>query len=366
MRNKLVIFEAHTHTRRHMAARRRKKTRENNLTGDYLSGQFDEDDVNKSQRFSNRSKTAQQDKMMKTAAMRTAADVAGTTDVETLPIGEVIQIHSLFCEVEYNDTIYLCVTRKTLSRVSETGIVVGDRVRFRDGGTKDESGRPKAVIEQVMPRQTILTRADSFKGLEQHPIVANAEQMLIVASIREPEVKWGLVDRMLIAAQSGGLKPIVCLNKIDQAEEKELEDARACLKHYGEIGIVSLETSAETGDGMPLLRELLKDRTTVLAGHSGVGKSSVIRAIQPHLDIRVGEVSEYTAKGRHTTTSARRYLLDFGGAVVDTPGVKMFGLWGVTPQNLDEYFPDVAAHAAPQWRTESYERILDSFRKGEH
>jgi ribosome biogenesis GTPase len=117
---------------------------------------------------------------------------------------------------------------------------------------------------------------------------------------------------------------------------------------------------------MPLLRELLKDRTTVLAGHSGVGKSSVIRAIQPQLDIRVGEVSEYTAKGRHTTTSARRYVLDFGGAVVDTPGVKVFGLWGVTAQNLDEFFPDVAAHAAPQWRTESYERILESFSKGEH
>ena len=348
-----------------MAGRRRKKTRENNLTGDYLSGQFDEDDVSKSQRFSNRSKTAQQDKMMKTAAMRTAADAAGATDVETLPIGEVIQIHSLFSEVESNDTIYLCVTRKTLSKVSDTGIVVGDRVRFRDGGTKDESGRPEAVIEQVLARQTVLTRADSFKGLEQHPIVANAEQMLVVASLVQPAVKWGLVDRMLIAAQAGGLKPIVCLNKIDQAEGADLDEARACLQHYGSLGIVSLETSAQTGDGMELLREILKDRTTVLAGHSGVGKSSVIRALQPKLDIRVGEVSEYTAKGRHTTTSARRYVLDFGGAVIDTPGVKLFGLWGVTTENLAEYFPDVAAGTAPQWRTESYERILESFSKGE-
>jgi ribosome biogenesis GTPase len=349
-----------------MAERRRKKqSREQDLTGQFLSGQFDEDDVDKGQRFSNRSKTAQHDKMMRTAALRTAADAAGTTDVETLPIGEVIQVHSLFCEVEHEGTIYLCVTRKTLSRVADTAIVVGDRVRFRGGGTKDDLGRPEAVIEQVMPRLTVLTRTESFKGVQQHPIVANAEQMLIVASIVEPEVKWGLVDRMLIAAQSGGLKPIVCLNKVDQSQGPELEEAQACLRHYGSIGIVSLETSATTGDGLPLLRELLKDRATVLSGHSGVGKSSLIRAIQPQLDIRIGEISEYTAKGRHTTTSARRYVLDYGGAVIDTPGVKVFGLWGVTPDNLDEYFPDVAAKTAPQWRNESYQRILESLTQGE-
>ena len=342
--------------------RRKKKSREQDLTGQYLSGQFDEDDVDKGQRFSQRSKTAQQDKMMKTAAMR--AESPG--DLASLPIGEVIQVHSLFSEVEHENVIYLCVTRKTLSKVADTAIVVGDRVRFRAGGTKNENGQPEAVIEQVTPRLTVLTRSDSFKGIEQHPIVANAEQMLIVASLVQPAVKWGLVDRMLIAAQSGSLKPIVCLNKIDQSQGPDLDEARACLAHYGSIGVVSLETSATSGDGLPLLRELLKDRATVLAGHSGVGKSSLIRAIQPQLDIRVGEVSEYTAKGRHTTTSARRYVLDFGGAVIDTPGVKLFGLWGVTPENLDDYFPDVATETAPQWRQESYQRILESLTQGEN
>ena len=345
-----------------MAARRRKKTREGDLTGQYLSGQFDEDDVEKGQRFSNRSKTAQQEKILRTAALR---ESEGAADVESLPIGEVVQVHSLFCEVEFNGVVHLCVTRKTLSKVSDTQIVVGDRVRFRESGSKDEAGRPEAVIEQVLPRLTVLTRSDSFKGLEQHPIVANAQQMLIVASLVQPVVKWGLVDRMLIAAQSGGLKPIVCLNKIDQSDGAGLEEARACLKHYGDIGVVSLETSATSGDGLEVLRDVLKDRATVLAGHSGVGKSSLIRALQPTLDIRIGEVSEYTAKGRHTTTSARRYVLDFGGAVIDTPGVKVFGLWGVTRDNLDEYFPDVAAGAAPQWRQASYQRILEALQTGE-
>ena len=108
------------------------------------------------------------------------------------------------------------------------------------------------------------------------------------------------------------------------------------------------------------LRDLLRKKETVLAGHSGVGKSSLLRAVQPTLDIRVGEVSAFTQKGRHTTTSAQRHDLDVGGAVIDTPGVKLFGLWNVTRANVLEYFPDVEAGTAPEWRVASYERILES------
>ena len=223
----------------------------------------------------------------------------------------------------------------------------------------------EAVIEQILPRQTVLTRADSFKGMEQHPIVANAEQMLIVASLRNPRIKWGLIDRMLVATQCGKLTPILCLNKVDLAppeegEAKDVVQARAALAHYGSMGIRVLQTSAEAKIGLDELSAIINGHETVLAGHSGVGKSSLINAIQPTLNLRTAEISGYTGKGRHTTTSARRYPLEGGGAVIDTPGVKMFGLWGLTPKTLIEYFPDIAAGTAPLWRQESYERIVES------
>ena len=360
--------------------RPRKAPREKDLTSRFLSGGMDEDRVETQQRFSSRNKNAQQDKMLKTFLMRAEAEAADV-DVEALPTGEVVQVFSLFCEVEHGGRTYLCVVRKTLTKVSDTALVVGDRVRFRiiemlggataaDGthqATAGQTREPEAVIEQILPRQTVLTRTDSFKGIVQHPIVANAEQMLIVASLRHPTVKWGLVDRMIVAARGGGLTPVVCLNKVDLAVSEEestgaddLALARDAMAHYRTLGTHAFEASAERPVGLDELRSVLSGRTTVLAGHSGVGKSSLVRAIQPHLDLRVGEISRYTDKGRHTTTSARRYPLDFGGAVVDTPGVKHFGLWGVTVENLADYFPDVAAGSAPQWRRESYARILTS------
>ena len=368
--------------------RPRKAPREKNLTSRFLSGGMqDEDRVESQQRFSSRNKNAQQEKMLKTFLMRAEAEAADG-DVAALPTGEVVQVFSLFSEVEHAGRTYLCVVRKTLAKVSDTTMVVGDRVRFRviemlggataaDGSHQATAGQtrePEAVIEQVLPRRTVLTRTDSFKGVVQHPIVANADRMLIVASLRHPTVKWGLIDRMIVAARGGGLKPVVCLNKVDlaapadgaAAQPEDLVFAREVLTHYRSLGIDSFEASAEHGAGLDELRALLRDQTTVLAGHSGVGKSSLVRAIQPQLDLRVGEISRYTDKGRHTTTSARRYLLDFGGAVVDTPGVKHFGLWGVTAENLAEYFPDVAAGAPPEWRRESYDRILASLPAAPH
>ena len=356
----------------------KKTQREKDLTSRFLSGGLDEDRLESQQRFTPRNKAATQQKILKTALMRADDQAAAGEGVDTLPIGEVLQVYSLFSEVEYQGRTYLCVVRKTMAKVADTGLVVGDLVRFRlieknpeapgaDKPANVQTREPEAVIEHVLPRKTVLTRSDSFKGIEQHPIVANAGQMLIVASLRHPTVKWGLIDRMIVAARGGSLKPIVCLNKLDLAtgddgagEAEDLVFAREVLAHYQALGIQSIQTSADDGVGLDALRDALRGQTTVLAGHSGVGKSSLVRAIQPQLDLKVGEVSRYTDKGRHTTTSARRYLLDFGGAVIDTPGVKHFGLWGVTRENLLEHFPDVAGGTAPDWRRQSYERILDS------
>ncbi|MDB5357158.1 MAG: rsgA [Phycisphaerales bacterium] len=400
-----------------MKGKPKKGPREKDLTSRYLSGGLDEDRVDQQQRFSARNKNAEQEKIVRTALLR--AEEESGVDVETLPLGEVVQVFSVYSEILHEGAKYLAVVRKTLSKLSDTSLVVGDRVRFRvvesekaaiersvthlaQSASLRFGDSPEAVIEQILPRQTVLTRADSFKAIEQHPIVANARQMLIVASLKMPNVKWGLIDRMLIAAQSGGLIPILCVNKVDLIPElapptegdavaepaaprtgsakhlsreakksaeaaklssaiaKEALEAQSALDHYQSLGIRVLRTSALAEIGLDELRELLRGQETVLAGHSGVGKSSLINAIQPQLQLRTGDISRFNDKGRHTTTSARHYPLDFGGAVIDTPGVKLFGLWGVTAENLVEFFPDVAADTAPTWRKESYERIRES------
>jgi len=316
------------------------------------------------------------------------AEEESGADIQTLPIGQVVQVHSIYSDVEHEGKTYLCVVRKTLRRISDTQIVVGDRVRFRPAELSEEQRQKllaeaqtargelhTAVIEQVLPRETILLRSDSFKAVEQHPIVANAQQMLIVASVRLPNVKWGLIDRMLVAAQSGGLRPLICLNKIDLIPEYEQmlkgeqlegslpEDAaisESALNHYQSLGVTVLRASVVGAIGIGALRDLLAGKETVLAGHSGVGKSSLLNSVQADLDLRVGEISRFNEKGRHTTTSARRYPLAIGGAVIDTPGVKLFGLWGVTADNLAQYFPDIERGDAPQWRIDSYKRIAHS------
>jgi ribosome biogenesis GTPase len=294
----------------------KKSPRAKDVTSEYLNGSLDDDRLDNHERFTERSKHGQANKTLKTAQARAAEP----NDIDDLPIGEVTQVFSLFCEVLHAGGSVLCVVRKTLSKVSNTALVVGDRVRFRPGENHGElvSDKPaengaadldatKGVVEQIMPRKTVLTRTDSFKGVQQHPIVANADQMLIVAALHRPKTKWGLIDRMLIAAQAGGLIPILCLNKVDLdkgEEDDEIKFARAALDHYRSMNIRAIETSIINSVGLNEIRELLVDRVTVLAGHSGVGKSSLISAVVPGLVLKVGEVSEQTEKGRHTTTSA--------------------------------------------------------------
>jgi ribosome biogenesis GTPase len=345
-----------------MPGKRRKSTREKDLTSRFLDGDYDEDRLERGQKFTDRSKNAQQNKMERTAILRAGGQAS--IDIDALPIGQVIQVFSLYSFVEHPTGIRLCSIRKTLSKLSETSIVVGDRVRFLDSGRFDEAGHPEAVIEQLLPRQTLLVRAGSFDARQQ-PIVANAQQMLLVISLMKPAVKWGLVDRMLVAAQAGGLSPIICLNKIDLADSsdaarKQLDRANEVLDHYQSMKIQILRIAASANIGIESVIAALKGKSTVLTGHSGVGKSTVISAVEPGLDIRTAEVSHFTEKGRHTTTSARVYRLKIGAEVVDTPGVRQFGLWNVTRENLMDYFPDIRAATAPPWRVESYQHIAES------
>lgn len=340
---------------------RRRSEQDSDWTRRFQQDEHDADDAHQVERFSNRSKYAREVRMKRTAEIRAAKEVI-SGDIESLPLGEVIQVHSLFIEVLSQATLYLAVWRRTHQRMSDSTVIVGDRVRFRPTGTTNEAGQPEASIELVLPRDTVLLRQDSFRKDRIAPIVANAAQMLIVVAILQPRPKWGLVDRMLIAAESGGLKPIICLNKIDLASDdpQVLEESTTILAHYQSLGTTTLQTSIKSGLGLDTLGQLLATGPTVLAGHSGVGKSSLINAIAPAIDIRIGDVSTFNEKGRHTTTSARRYELPGGAIVIDTPGVRQFGLVNVTPDSLLDFFPDVAEETAPDWRSESYERILES------
>lgn len=347
-----------------LSVRKRRQSTRQDVTADYLAGHLDEDRLDAQQKFNKRSKYQQQNKTAKTSELRMGNGV----DNALLPRARVVQVHSLFVDLLHEDRILLATVRKTLNQVSDTSVVVGDFVRFSPCDTQARSENiatrkeAEAVVESIEPRATLLTRADSFKAIEQHPIVANAEQMLIVASIAYPTVKWGLIDRMLIAAQAGGLKPTFCLNKADVGGQfpNEVAFAAHAMELYRSLGIECIETSVEQNLGISRVRELLQGKITVLAGHSGVGKSSLIRAVQPSIDLRIGAISNFNQKGRHTTSSAKIYPLDIGGDVIDTPGVKLFGLWNVTRDNLLDFFPDIESGTAPEWRRESFARIEKS------
>jgi ribosome biogenesis GTPase len=179
-----------------------------------------------------------------------------------------------------------------------------------------------------------LTRASRAR---EHVIVANVDQVVIVMSLVEPDIKPHLIDRYLVSASHGGIAPIICLNKADLIVHAFIQPL---IGLYTQLGIPTFLTSTVSGLGIDCLRKCLVGRQTVFAGQSGVGKSSLLNAIQPNLALLVREVSESTQKGRHTTTTAELIRLEFGGWVVDTPGIRQFQLWDILPEELEGFFPE--------------------------
>jgi ribosome biogenesis GTPase len=227
-------------------------------------------------------------------------------------------------------------TLRRVQKVKEIEMVdpvaIGDRVQFLDAG--DGTG----VIREVLPRSTKLARyAAGTKPLE-HVIVANLDQVLIIVAAAQPAPTWGLVDRYLVSTESCGLPARICLTKIDLADEAELLEA---IRIYEAIGYPVSRTSASTGQGIDAFRELTRDQTSCLVGKSGVGKTSLLNALQPGLGLKVKEISGATGKGRHTTTHLEMFPLEGGGGIVDTPGIKQFGLWEVESQDLASLFVEM-------------------------
>jgi ribosome biogenesis GTPase / thiamine phosphate phosphatase len=228
------------------------------------------------------------------------------------------------------------VTAMRARELGRKGVAVGDRV----GIVGDVSGREGSLarIVRVEERATVLRRTADDDDPVERIIVANAEQMVIVTALAEPLPRPRLVDRCLVAAFDSGLAPLLCLTKIDLADPSSL------LAAYAPLGVPAVVTGL--GTDLEPLRELLTDRWSVLVGHSGVGKSTLVNALVPGSDRAIGQVNVVTGRGRHTSASAVALRLPGGGWVIDTPGIRSFGLAHVDPRQLVHAFPDLDAQTA--------------------
>ncbi len=276
------------------------------------------------------------------------SESAGDNPLDSLAVdlaackrGRVIRVHGLVSVVESEEdgTEIRCGVRRILKTLAIDGrnvIAVGDKVWYRPGTSAGEEG----LIEKIESRGGVLTRG--YRRRE-HVIVANVDQLLIVSALQEPGLKLPLIDRYLISAEKGGIRPIIVLNKADLVD---LAPYQWVVGLYNQLGYETIVTSANDGRGIDRLRELLSKGATAFSGQSGVGKSSLLNTIQPGLNLRVREVSGWTSKGKHTTTAAELIRLPSGGHVVDTPGLRQFELWDIEPGEIEGYFIEFRAYVA--------------------
>ena len=249
--------------------------------------------------------------------------------------GRVLSVHGLTSTVEAaGGVLYQCATRrilKTLATDQRHVVSAGDRVLFRPA----PSGMLEGVIERVEPRRGVLSRSSRRR---QQIIVTNVDQILIVGSAAEPYIKPNLIDRFLVTAEMSRVRPLICINKIDLVERATLQPLVGV---YSQMGYPVLLVSARTGFNIERLRRAMAGRQSAVVGQSGVGKSSLLNAVEEGLALRVGAVSAESQKGRHTTTTARLIPLSGGGYVVDTPGLRQFQLWDIIPEEIAGLYRDV-------------------------
>ncbi len=227
-----------------------------------------------------------------------------------------------------DDALVLAMKSRPLGR---KGVVVGDRVRLV-GDTSGADGTLARIVT-VDDRVTVLRRTADDDDPVERVIVANADQLVVVTALADPEPRPRLIDRALVAAYDAGMDPLLCLTKADLADPAPL------LESYRPLGVPYVVTSR--GADLSGLVERLRDRTSVLLGHSGVGKSTLVNALVPDAGREIGHVNVVTGRGRHTSTSALLLALPFGGWIVDTPGIRSFGLAHVQPDHLIRAFPDL-------------------------
>ena len=215
-------------------------------------------------------------------------------------------------------------------------VAVGDLVYF-----KIEPGKETGVIEQIKDRTNVIVRKSTNLSKAAHIIASNLDQALLVVTIDQPRTSTGFVDRFLATTEAYHLKSTLIFNKIDLYTPAQMEELRLLKNVYATIGYQVLEVSAETGQNLDQLKVLMKDKVSLFSGHSGVGKSALINAIDSGLNIRIGDISAAHHKGKHTTTFAEMHPLSFGGWIIDTPGIKEFGLYDLEKETLAQRFPEM-------------------------
>lgn len=253
--------------------------------------------------------------------------------------GRVISIQSQGVEVDSKGEIYNCQLRGLLKRdISEDKnlLVVGDFVLFSPLADKEGS------IQHVEPRKSFLARADNLSRRKQQLIAANIDQVLITVSVVFPPLKPYLVDRYIIAARKGNMEPVIVVNKIDLLDQNEHEKAlfEEFVDAYQKSGLKVFPVSSENKEGLKALLDYMKGKASVFSGQSGVGKTSLINEVLG-MNLRVGKATMKTGKGAHTTTSASLIPIPTGGFCIDTPGIRSFGVWNLSQEEIRSYFPDI-------------------------
>ena len=220
-----------------------------------------------------------------------------------------------------------------LSDIKTTNpVAVGDYVEFDPA---------EEVISSIEPRSNYIIRKSVKKSKEAHIIASNVDQALLVATITYPRTSIGFIDRFLISAEAFRIPQIIVFNKQDILEQEHLDFQQMLIDGYSSIGVKCLKISATEDHEFKDLEELLRDKITVIGGHSGVGKSTLLNRIDPELDQKTAEISDFASKGVHTTTFAEMFTLPNGARVVDTPGIKELGLLDMDPVEISDYFPEM-------------------------
>ncbi|GGB51996.1 putative ribosome biogenesis GTPase RsgA [Oceanisphaera marina] len=256
---------------------------------------------------------------------RNAADTIDDSQLGPQQEGLVISRFGQHADIEDNERqIHRCNLRRTLS-----SIVTGDRVVWRPG--LDTSQGISGVVEAVHPRQTVLTRPDFYDGVK--PVAANIDQIVLVSSVL-PELSCHVIDRYLVAAEDVEMPPMIVLNKVDLLSDEQRQQAEQLLQRYCDIGYQVLYVSCDTGEGVEQLKQAFNEHTSIFVGQSGVGKSSLVNAVMPHVGAVTGAVSDNSGLGQHTTTTARLYHFPSGGTLIDSPGIREFSLWHLAPERV--------------------------------